>query len=277
MSQKLNIQVLWTGIKLIKLKESDFVSLTDIARYKNQKEPKDVVRNWLRLRNTIDYLGLRETINNPDFKGVEFDSFKAESGTNAFTLSPQLWIEKTNAIWIISKSWNNWWTFAHKDIAMKFASRISVEFELYLIKEFQKLKEQELTALDRNVKRFLTKINYKIHTDAIKNNLVPQKLTKTQINLIYANEADVLNVALFGKTAKERREKNPWKTWNMRDDSTIEQLIVLANIESMNAEYIKLKLPQSKRLELLNKTAISQIKSLLDIEINKELPHKELD
>jgi hypothetical protein len=277
MSQKSNIQVLWTEIKLIKLKDSDFVSLTDIARYKNIKEPKDVVRNWLRLRNTIDYLGLWETINNPNFKGIEFDSFKSEAGTNAFTLSPQLWIEKTNAIGIISKSWNNWWTFAHKDIAMKFASRISVEFELYLIKEFQRLKEQEVKALDRNVKRFLTKINYKIHTDAIKENLIPPELTKQQINFVYADEADLLNVALFGQTAKERREKNPNAKWNMRDESTIEQLIVLANIESMNAEYIKLKLSQSKRLELLNKTAISQIKSLLDLDVNNRLPNKILN
>lgn len=275
MSKTSNIQVLGIEVQIKQIDSNDFVSLTDIAKWKNTSAPKDVVKNWLRLRNTVDYLWLREFINNPNFNGVEFDSFKNEAGNNAFTLSPTQWIEKTNAIWIISKAWKYWWwTFAHKDIAVKFASWISVEFELYLIKEFQRLKEQEIKALDRNVKRFLTKINYKIHTDAIKDNLIPPELTKNQINFVYADEADLLNVALFGKTAKERREMSPNTKWNMRDEATIEQLIVLANIESMNAEYIKLWLPQNKRLELLNKTAISQIKSLLNLEVNKKLPNK---
>ncbi len=250
-------------------------SLRILLILRNIRWVANVVKNWLRLRNTVDYLWLREFINNPNFNGVEFDSFKNEAGNNAFTLSPTQWIEKTNAIWIISKAWKYWWwTFAHKDIAVKFASWISVEFELYLIKEFQRLKEQEIKALDRNVKRFLTKINYKIHTDAIKDNLIPPELTKNQINFVYSDEADLLNVALFGKTAKERREMNSNAKWNMRDDATIEQLIVLANIESMNAEYIKLWIPQNKRLELLNKTAISQIKSLLNLEVSNKLPNK---
>lgn len=275
LSKNSNIQVLWTEIKLIQLKDSDFVSLTDIAKWKNTTAPKDVVKNWLRLRNTVEYLWLRECINNSHFNRVEFDSFKIASGTNSFTLSPTLWTVKTNAIWLITKTWKYWWwTFAHKDIAVKFASRISVEFELYLVKEFQRLKEQERKAIDRNVKRFLTKMNYKIHTDAIKENLIPPELTKNQINFVYADEADLLNVALFGKTAKEWREKNLNIKWNMRDESNITQLIVLANIESLNAEYIKLWLPQNKRLELLNKTAISQIKSLLHLEVTKKLPNK---
>jgi len=274
MSKSQQIQVLWIDVQIKQIDSSDFVSLTDIAKWKNTLAPKSVVANWLRLHNTVEYLGLWESINNLNFNRIEFDAFKSEAGTNAFTLSPSQWIEKTNAIWLISKAGKYWWwTFAHKDIAIKFASRISVEFELYLIKEFQRLKEQEVKAIDRNVKRFLTKINYKIHTDAIKDNLIPPELTKQQINFVYADDADLLNVALFGQTAKERREKNPNTKWNMRDDATIEQLIVLANIESMNAKYIKLKLPQSKRLELLNKTAISQMKSLLNLEVSKKLPN----
>ncbi len=225
----------------------------------------------MRLRNTLDYLWLWEMINNANFKGVEFDSLRRNSGTNAFTLSPKKWIESTNAVGVISKSWKNWGTFAHKDIAIKFASRISVEFELYLIKEFQVLKEKAEQTLDRNVKRFLTKKNYKIHTDAIKNNIVPVKLNKSQINFIYADEADILNIALFGQTSKQRKKDNLDKKGSMRDYATIEQLIVLANIESINAEYIKLWIVQNQRLELLNQTSITQMKSLLWFDLQKEL------
>ncbi len=268
-----SIHILWIDIHYRKVQQEEFISLTDIARYKNQFEPKDVVSNRLRLRNTVDFLWLRETINNPDFKGVEFDAFQKQAGTNAFTLSPSRWVTQTGAIGLMSKSWNWWWTFAHKDIAVKFASWVSVEFELYLIKEFQRLKEQETQAIDRNVKRFLTKINYKIHTDAIKETLIPPILDKQKVSFVYADEADVLNVALFGQTAKERRESNPDIQGNMRDHANIEQLIVLANIESMNAECIKLGYPQSERIKLLNQTAISQMKSLLDINISKKLPN----
>ncbi len=258
------IEVLWVVVQIKNIQNNDFISLTDIAKRKNTTAPKDVVRNWLRLHNTIEYMWLWESINNHKFNRVEFDSFKSEAGLNAFTLSPSQWIEKTNAIGLISKAGKYWWwTYAHKDIAIKFASWISIEFELYLNKEFQRLKEQEHHALDRNVKRFLTKMNYKIHTDAIQDHLIPHELNDIQKSYVYADEADLLNVALFGQTAKQRRDAHNGQWWNMRDEATIEQLIVLANIESMNAEYIKLWLPQSKRLELLNQTAISQMKSLI--------------
>lgn len=227
----------------------------------------------MRTKNTIEFIGLWEIINNPEFKGVEFDSFKTEAWWNAFTMSPQKWIDKTNAIWIISKSWNNWGTFAHKDIAIKFASWVSSEFELYLIKEFQRLKQEELKTLDWSAKRFLTKVNYKIHTDAIKENLIPKELSKNDINFVYADEADILNKALFWKTAREWRDQNPWKKWNIRDEASIEQLIILANIESMNAEFIKMWLKQAERLETLNKVAITQMKSLLSLDIPKKLPN----
>lgn len=264
MSNNQKIQVLGLVVQVKKIEDNDFVSLTDIAKRKNTLAPKSVVANWLRLHNTIEYLWLWECINNPNFNSIEFDAFKNDAGTNAFTLSPQLWIEKTQAIGLMSKSGKYWWwTYAHKDIALKFASRISIEFELYLIKEFQRLKEQETQALDWNVKRFLTKMNYKIHTDAIKENLIPKELSPNEINFVYADEADMLNKALFGMTAKDRQEKNPWKKGNIRDYATIEQLIVLANMESINAEFISLSYPQSQRLASLNRTAIVQMKSLM--------------
>lgn len=264
MSKNQQIQVLGLVVQVKKIEDNDFISLTDIAKRKNTTEPKDVVRNWLRLKNTVDYLWLWEFINNPNFNSVEFDAFKNDAGTNAFTLSPQLWIEKTQAIGLMSKSGKYWWwTYAYKDIALKFASRISVEFELYLIKEFQRLKQQETQALDWNVKRFLKKMNYKIHTDAIKENLIPHQLSPNEINFVYADEADMLNKALFGMTAKDRQEKNPWKKGNVRDYATIEQLIVLANMESINAEFITIWYQQSQRLASLNRTAITQMKSLM--------------
>lgn len=272
MNQDQNIEVLWIVVQVKKIHNDDFVSLTDIAKWKNTTAPKDVVRNWLRLYNTVEYLWLWESINNSDFNRVEFDAFKNGAGTNAFTLSPSQWIEKTHAIGLTSKAWKyGWWTFAHRDIAMKFASWISIEFELYLIKEFQRLKEQETQALDRNVKRFLSKINYRLHTDAIKEYLIPQELSTDQIRFIYADEADVLNMALFGKTAKLRRDEQPDKSWNMRDYASIEQLIVLANIESMNAEYIKLWIPQSKRIKFLNEVAITQMTSMMKYVSDKHL------
>jgi len=271
---KSQLQVLWTDINFVKFKESDYISLTDIAKHKNPNEPRYVIQNWMKTRFSVEFLWLWETLNNPNFNRVEFDTFKNEAWSNAFVLTPKKWIETTNAIWMISKSWKTWGgTFAHKDIAFEFASWISAEFKLYLITEFQRLKQEELKTLDWSAKRFLTKVNYKIHTDAIKENLIPKELSKNDINFVYADEADILNKALFGMTAREWREQNPWKKWNIRDEATIEQLIILANIESMNAEFIKMWVKQSERLETLNKVAITQMKSLLSLDITKKLPN----
>jgi hypothetical protein len=244
----------------------DFISLTDIARYKNTFEPKDVVSNWMRLRNTIEYLGIWEQLNNPDFKGVEFDAFLHEAGANAFTLSPQRWVENTNAIGIISRSGRGGGTFAHKDIAFKFASWISAEFELYIIKDYQRLKSDENSriSLDLNVKRILAKVNYRIHTDAIRDNLIPPELTPRQRSFVYADEADLLNVALFGMTATEWRKANPGKDGNMRDHATIEQLLVLANLENVNALYISKGILQRERIDELNRLARTQMAQLLE-------------
>lgn len=244
--------------------KDEFISLTDIARYKNPEDPKDVVKNWLRTRSTIEFLGLWESINNENFKGVEFDSFRKESGLNSFTLSPEKWITRTNAIGIkTSRGRYGSGTFAHKDIAFEFASWVSPEFKLFLIKEYQLLKEQEAQTLEWNVKRVLSKVNYRIHTDAIKQNIVPNKVGKLRENVIYANEADILNTALFGVTAKEWRDANPKAKGNIRDQATIEQLVCLTNLESLNAEYINLGLSQKERLIKLNNTAIRQMKVLL--------------
>lgn len=205
--------------------EEDYISLTDIARVKNAEEPKDVVKNWFRNRSTVEFLGLWERINNPNFKGVEFDPLLKEAGSNSFTLSPTKWITMTGAIGIISKTGRGGGTFAHKDIAFEFASWISAEFKLFLIKEFQRLKkdENQRLQLEWNIQRTLSKINYKIHTDAIKENLLPKLVSKNQINFVYANEADMLNVALFGVTAKQWKETNPDANGNMRDEASIEQ------------------------------------------------------
>lgn len=252
--------------------KNEFISLTDIARYKNADEPKDVVKNWLRSKDTIEFLGLWEQLNNPNFKGVEFDAFKKEAGSNAFTLSPQKWIEHTNAIGIVSKSGRYGGTFAHSDIALEFASWVSAEFKLYIIKDYKRLKSEENNrlSLNWNLNREISKLNYKIHTDAIKENIV-SKLTKEQINFVYASEADLLNVALFGKTAKQWRKENPTEKGNMRDFATIEQLLILANLESLNAEFIRMEMPQSERLQKLNEVAIHQLKSILKTQSVKKL------
>ena len=254
------------SITTFKQGKDDFISLTDIARNKNATEPKDVVKNWMRSRTTIEFLGLWEQLNNPDFKGVEFDSFLFEAGSNSFTLSPSKWIELTHAKGIVSKQGNNGGTFAHKDIAFEFASWVSSGFKLYLIKEFQRLKEDEndRLKLEWNLQRTLAKVNYHIHTDAIKENLIPKELSKDKINVVYANEADMLNVALFGITAKQWREANPKTEGNMRDEANIEQLVVLSNMESINAVLIHQGLSQSERLIQLNKIAIQQMKSLVN-------------
>ena len=242
---------------------NDYVSLTDIARYKNKEEPKDVVKNWLRVKNTIEFLGLWESINNPNFKGVEFDSFKNEAGSNAFTLSSKRWVESTNAIGIVSKSGKNGGTYAHKDIAFKFAAWISAEFELYIIKDYQRLKSDENSrlSLNWNLNREISKINYKIHTDAIKEYLL-KDLTSEQLMYKYANEADLLNVALFNKTAKQWRDANPKSKGNIRDEASINELLVLANMESYNAVLISKGLPQEDRMVELRNLARAQILSL---------------
>ena len=242
---------------------NDYISLTDIARYKNMHEPKDVVKNWLRVRDTIEFLGLWETIHNPNFKGVEFDSFRKEAGTNAFTLSPQRWIENTNAIGIISKSGRGGGTFAHPDIAMEFASWISAEFKLYLIQDYKRLKSDENSklSLEWNLNREISKINYKIHTDAIKEYLL-EDLTNEQLSYKYASEADMLNVALFNKRAKQWREENSDLKGNMRDYASLNELLVLANMESYNAILIGKGMEQKGRMVELRKLARKQLTSL---------------
>jgi hypothetical protein len=249
-----------TVITFTRIAQEEFISLTDIARVKNASEPKDVVKNWLRTRSTIDFLGLWERINNSNFKGVEFDAFKNQAGSNSFTLSPSKWIEATGAIGLRSTAGRTGGTYAHKDIAFEFASWVSAEFKLYLIKEFQRLKNEEIEdkSLEWNLTRSLSKINYRIHTDSI-----AEHITKTQAGFVYASEADVLNVALFGMTAKDWRELEPSKQGNMRDHASVEQLIILSNLESLNAEMIRQKIPQNERLMGLNNTAIHQMRSLL--------------
>ncbi len=265
-----------TSVSFIKYEETEFISLTDIAKFKSD-DPTAVIGNWLRNRNTIEYLGIWETLYNPDFKPLEFEGFKKEAGLNAFTLSPTKWVESTNAKGIIVKSGRYGGTYAQKDIAFKFASWVSVEFELYLIKEFQRLKEAEQKQLGWSAKRELSKINYRIHTDAIKQNLIPEEITAAQKSFIYADEADMLNVAMFGITAKQWREANPNLKGNIRDYATINQLICLSNMENLNAVFINDGLPQSERLEKLNKIAIQQMKVLENIEDRKVLPEKTKD
>lgn len=259
---KINVQQ--TAITLLKVNEQDYISLTDIARHKSD-DPTAVIGNWMRNRNTIEYLGIWETLYNPGFKPLEFDGFRKEAGLNAFTLSPQKWINSTGAIGIVSRSGRYGGTFAHKDIAFKFASWISVEFELYLVKEFQRLKEQEQVQIGWNAKRELSKINYRIHTDAIKQNLIPQEITPAQASRIYANEADVLNMALFGMTALEWRDKHPDLKGNIRDYASINELICLSNMESLNAVFIQDGIPQRERLIRLNRIAIQQMQVLEDM------------
>lgn len=273
MTKGKTINVKGTEIVLFTKGNKEYISITDIARYKNPVEPKDVVKNWMRNRGTIEFLGLWEKIHNPEFKGVEFDSFLFQAGGNAFVLSPSKWIETTNAIGIISKVGTGGGTYAHHDIAFEFASWISAEFKLYMLIEFQRLKadENDRLKLEWNLQRTLAKVNYHIHTDAIKEKLIPPTLSKNQINNVYANEADLLNVALFGITAKEWRDKNPKLEGNIRDHATLEQLVVLSNLESINAMLIHQHLPQSQRLQQLNQMAITQMKSLLQNTALKKL------
>jgi len=253
-------------ITLLTGHQTDYISLTDIAKSRNSSEPFSIINNWMRSRSTIEFIGLWEKLCNPDFKPLEFERFKNESGSNYFVLSPQRWIETTNAKGIIAKSGRYGGTYAHKDIAFEFASWISSEFKLYLIVEFQRLKndENDRLKLEWNLQRTLAKVNYHIHTDAIKENLIPKELTKQQINFVYASEADMLNMALFGVTAKQWREANPDVEGNIRDTATIEQLVVLSNMESINSVLIHQGIRQSERLQQLNKIAITQMRSLVN-------------
>jgi hypothetical protein len=271
MKNNKTIEVLRTEVKVKTIDQDDFICLTDIAKSKNPEHPDDLIRNWLRNRNTLELLGIWEQLNNPDFNPVEFDGIRKQAGLNSFTLTPKQWVAATGAIGLSSRAGRYGGTYAHKDIAFEFASWVSVEFKLYLIKEFQRLKEDEQKQLGWDVKRQLTKINYLIHTDAIKENLIPAELTKQQISFVYASEADLLNVALFGKTAKEWRDENPDKKGNIRDYANVSQLVCLANLETLNAHMIQQKLEPSERIELLNQTAIQQMHLLTDENAIKKL------
>jgi len=261
--KKATINVQGTAISILSHKEDDYICLTDMA---NKFGGDDLIYNWMRNRNTVEFLGIWEQIHNPDFKGVEFDTFKKEAGLNSFSLTPKKWVEATNAIGIQSRAGRyGGGTYAHKDLAFEFGSWLSPEFKMYLIKEFQRLKEDEnrRLSLEWNLNRTLSKVNYRIHTDAIKENIIPANITKEQEQYIYASEADVLNVAMFGMTAQQWRKANPDKEGNIRDYSTVEQLLVLANLESMNAEFIRMGLAQGERLRKLNAIAIQQLNSLV--------------
>ncbi|EKY08186.1 hypothetical protein HMPREF9075_01794 [Capnocytophaga sp. oral taxon 332 str. F0381] len=262
-NKKINVQ--GVAITFYERENNDYISLTDIARYKEVEHTDAIIQNWLRNRNTVELLGFWEILYNPNFKPLEFEGFRKQAGLNSFVLTPKRWIEATNAIGIVSKAGRYGGTFAHKDIAMEFASWISIEFKLYVIKEFQRLKEEENSRLklEWNLQRTLAKVNYHIHTDAIKENLIPKEVTKKQMQYIYADEADLLNIALFGITAKEWRDTHPNKEGNIRDEATLEQLVVLSNLESINALLIRQGLSQAERLLELNKTAITQMKTLI--------------
>jgi hypothetical protein len=263
-SKKSTIQVQGHAVTVVAQSASDYISLTDIARYRNTQEPFAVINNWMRSRSTIEFIGLWEKLCNPLFKPLEFERFKNEAGSNYFVLSPQRWIESTQATGIISKSGRYGGTFAHRDIAFEFASWISSEFKLYLIVEFQRLKEDENRRLSLawNLNRTLSKLNYRIHTDAIQTHLIPPEVTLAQAAATYASEADLLNVALFGLTARQWRDANSNLKGNMREYASVEQLLVLANIEAMNAELIHMGIPQSDRLKHLNQIAIRQMEVL---------------
>lgn len=261
---KSTLEVQGSSVTVLSHNQQDSICLTDIAKFKNPDHPDDVIRNWLRSRSTVEFLGLWERLNNPGFNPVEFDGIRIQTGLNSFVLTPKQWIEKTGAVGITSSAGRYGGTFAHKDIAFEFASWVSVEFKLYLIKEFQHLKDEENDRLNLgwNLQRTLSKINYRIHTDAIRETLIPPAITKSQVSLVYANEADLLNVALFGQTAKQWRDAHPDAEGNIRDHAPLEQLIVLTNLESLNAVLIRQGLLQPERLHKLNEIAISQMRTL---------------
>ncbi|MCH8557250.1 MAG: KilA-N domain-containing protein [Balneolia bacterium] len=273
MARNKKIEVQGIEISIYKGDLEDYISLTDIARHKDTSNTDAIIQNWLRNRNTIELLGFWEQLYNPDFKPLEFEGFRKQAGLNSFVLAPKRWIETTNAIGIVSKAGRYGGTYAHKDIAFEFASWISIEFKLYIIKEFQRLKEEETDRkkLDWNLQRTLAKVNYTIHTDAIKETLIPHKLSKNEISWLYASEADMLNMALFGTTAADWRKNNPEAKGNMRDHATIEQLVVLSNLESLNAVLIRQGLNAEDRIEQLNDIAITQMSSLLEHKNLKKL------
>ncbi|MBO5536390.1 MAG: KilA-N domain-containing protein [Clostridia bacterium] len=246
--------------------ENEYISLTDIARYRSS-DPNDVIKNWMRGRETIEFLGLWESLHNPNFKPVEFDGFRSQAGLNAFTMSPSKWISGVGAIGIVTKAGRYGGTYAHSDIALEFASWISAEFKLYIMKDYQRIKRDENSrlSLSWNLNREITKLNYRIHTDAVKAYLIPPELTAEQISYTYASEADLINVALFGKTAKQWRDANPHEKGNMRDQASLNQLLVLANMESYNAILIEQGKPQSERLVLLRTLAVRQMQTLANI------------
>lgn len=249
--------------------ENEFISLTDIARYKSD-DPTAVIQNWMRNRDVIDFLGLWERLHNPNFNPLEFEGFRKQAGANAFTMSPKKWIEATNAIGIVSKAGRYGGTYAHSDIAMSFATWISPEFQLYIMRDYRRLKTDENSrlSLNWNLNREISKLNYRIQTDAIKENLIPPELSPAQISYTYANEADMLNVVLFGKTAKQWKEENSTATGNMRDAATLNQLLVLANLESYNAVLINQGKNQKERMELLRQLAVQQLQTLETVNLN---------
>lgn len=264
---KINVE--GSEISIIAIDNRDYISLTDMVR--NVENGVALIEKWLRNKNTIEFLGIWEEMYNANFNSTEFEGIKNEAGFNRFILSVKQWVNKTNSIGIIAKAGRYGGTYAHKDIAFEFASWVSPYFKLYLIKEFERLKEEEQKQLGWDIKRNLSKINYKIHTDAIKNNLVPEKLSKERINYIYASEADILNVALFGMTAKEWRESNPELKGNMRDYADISQLVCLSNLENLNAVFINEGMDATERIEKLNSIAIEQMRILTESERIKKL------
>jgi hypothetical protein len=271
-AKRATIAVKGASVTVLSNEHQDCISLTDIARYKDERTDY-LISNWLRNRNTIEFLGIWEQLHNPSFNPIEFDGIKKQAGLNSFVLTPKQWIEKTGAIGLRSSAGRYGGTFAHKDIAFEFASWVSVEFKLYLIKEFQRLKDDENDRLKLgwNLQRTLAKINYRIHTDAIKETLLPPAITKAQTALVYANEADLLNVALFGQTAKQWREAHPDAEGNIRDHASLEQLVVLTNLESLNSVLIRQGQSQPERLLKLNEIAITQMRTLLSANNVKRL------
>lgn len=250
---------------------NEYISLTDIARYRNGDDPRFAIQNWMRNRNTIEFLGLWESLHNPNFNRVQFDTFKTEAGLNRFVMTPSKWIEQTGAVGIVSKAGRyGGGTYAHSDIAMEFASWISAEFKLYLMKDYRRLKydENSRLSLSWNLNREISKLNYRVHTDAIQQNLLPPELTKEQQSYVYADEADVLNVALFGVTAAQWRMRNPGHKGNIRDYATLQQLLVLSNMESYNALLIEQKRTQNERLQALRQMAIKQLQTLTSLDIS---------
>ncbi len=264
------IHVLGATISILSNNNEDFICLTDMAK---KFGGEDLIYSWMRNRNTLEFLGIWEQIHNLDFKGVEFDTFKKEAGLNNFYLTPKRWITATGAIGIQSRAGRGGGTYAHKDLAFEFGSWLSPEFKLYLIKEFQRLKEDEShrLSLEWNLNRTLSKLNYRIHTDAIKEHIIPTLVNAEQISFVYANEADVLNMALFGQTAKQWRDTNPNKEGSIREYASVTQLLVLANIEAINAEFIRMEFSQSERLKKLNEIAITQLKSVFSYKKIEEL------